>query len=464
MFEDKTNPIAITEDGRPLTWNDAEEASKALSGIIPPRSLVFALCSNTPGALCGYLAMIGSRSVPVMLDAAMDAELLGSLLATYTPAFLWLPEEQTVPFGGWSRVVSLHGYALLKNPNATRHDLHPDLALLLTTSGSTGSPKFVRVSYRNLSANAESIAQYLEIDAAERPVTSLPMHYSYGLSVINSHLLRGATLLLTPRSIMEKEFWDFFRTQGATSIAGVPYTYQMLKRLRLQRMELPTLKTLTQAGGKLAPELVHEFAEWAEGTGRRFFVMYGQTEATARMSYLPYLQALSHSSSIGIAIPGGEFELRDLETGERVTTPETQGELIYRGPNVTMGYAENPEDLALGDRNHSELRTGDIAQFDAEGYYYIVGRMQRFIKIFGNRINLDQAEQLLRSIIPDCACTGTDDRMTIHVTEAEDAEKARNFMSRKLGLHPSSLEVRIVGYIPKNSAGKILYSQLQGKP
>lgn len=460
----ESQQVALTPDGKSLLGSDVVRVGEAMGKTLSPRSLVFALCSNTAGSLCGYLACLQNRVVPLMLDAEMDATLLGGLIQTYGPPYIWLPNEtaQQAMFEGWILRLNAeeYGYRLLENPRPTPNlKLHPDLALLLTTSGSTGSPKLVRISYDNLLSNAESIAQYLEITAEERPITTLPMHYSYGLSVINSHLLRGATLLLTPRSIMEKEFWAFFREAGATSIAGVPYTYQMLKRLRLQRMELPTLRTLTQAGGKLGAELVHEYAEWAAQSGRRFVVMYGQTEATARMSYLPAEQALNKSASIGIPIPGGSFTVVDTE-GHPVQTPDTPGELVYHGANVSLGYAECPADLALGDVNRGVLHTGDVAQFDADGYYYIVGRLKRFVKIFGNRVNLDQAEQIARSLVSDCACTGQDDRLVVHITDSTLQEAMRGHMSATLGLHPSAIAVHVVAEIPKNSAGKIQYAAL----
>ncbi len=466
MFTIRDNhTLATTPGGGLFTGGNLRTAAEALGGLIESRSLVFSLCTNTVGSLCGYLSFLQNRVVPVMLDATMDRDLLGGLIETYRPAYAWAPQTATSEelFAAWRVKAELYGYCLLENPEAgteRRHELYPELALLLTTSGSTGSPKLVRLTYENLRSNAESIAQYLDITADERPITSLPMHYSYGLSVINSHLLRGATLLLTPRSILEAEFWAFFREQGATSLAGVPYTYQMLKRLRIQRMELPTLKTLTQAGGKLGAELVREFAEWANKTGRRFVVMYGQTEATARMSYLPAGKAIEKSASIGIAVPGGEFAVIDAD-GREITVPETPGELIYRGANVSMGYAETAEDLAVGDCNRGILHTGDVAQFDADGYLYIVGRLKRFVKIFGNRVNLDQAEQIAKLFVADCACTGVDDKLTIHMTDAAQGDIMRSYMAGKLGLHPSAIRIDIVSEIPKNSAGKVQYAQLQ---
>ncbi len=175
---------------------------------------------------------------------------------------------------------------------------------------------------------AASIVQYLHLDETERPITTLPMNYTYGLSIINSHLMVGATILLTEKGLMQKEFWTFFKEQEATSFGGVPYTYEMLERLRFFRMDLPSLRYFTQAGGKLAPERHRKFAEYAQKRGKKFVVMYGQTEATARMGYLPPERALDKCGSMGVAIPGGRMWLRDVD-GSRITEPRIVGELLH---------------------------------------------------------------------------------------------------------------------------------------
>jgi acyl-CoA synthetase (AMP-forming)/AMP-acid ligase II len=268
---------------------------------------------------------------------------------------------------------SIFNYSLVKLNFNIQYSLHPDLALLLTTSGSTGSPKLVRISYQNLMCNSNSIVEYLKINEKERPITTLPMNYSYGLSIINSHLVAGSTILLTSKSIDEKEFWDFLKNERATSISGVPYTYEMLKRLKFLRMTFPYLNTLTQAGGKLNADLNFEFAKFCEQTNKRFFIMYGQTEATARMSYLPPEYTISKIGSMGIPIPGGQFILTD-EKGKELEGDNVVGELVYKGRNVSMGYAITCEDLAKGDENNGILKTGDLAKRDKDNFYYIVGR------------------------------------------------------------------------------------------
>ena len=452
--------VMMQSDTSCMTYGEFSEKSSDILVHIPKRSLVFNLCSNEIGAFIGYTSFLNGDIVQVMLPDTLDKTSLNTLIEIYRPTHLWMPDSLSKSYH-YTTIYKCYGYRLIKT-DMVPYPLSDDLSILLTTSGSTGSPKLVRQTYQNIRSNAESIAEYLEITDAERPITTLPMNYTYGLSVINSHLLKGATILLTNKSLMQKEFWDFFKEQQATSIAGVPYTYEMLKRLRFFRMELPSLKTLTQAGGKLSPELHREFAEYAKEKGKRFVVMYGQTEATARMSYLPWQKTLEKCGSMGIAIPGGRFDLID-EDGNTITSPEVIGELVYTGPNVTPGYAECGDDLIKGDERHGVLVTGDLAKRDADGYYYIVGRKKRFLKIFGNRVNLDETERLIKAAFPDteCACIGKDDKMTICITSQEKHTEIRNYLSQKTGLNHVAFQVKTVQQIPKNDAGKTLYAKLE---
>lgn len=462
-FEDyDQNPAVISEDGSILTYRDLKKENEALKSVIPDRCLVFSLCRNCAGSMIGYTSFINNGTVPLLLDSHLDRELLVNLIQTYQPDYLWIPEDLQTEFVDYHKVYGTYSYILLKTTYQNVYQLNEDLALLLTTSGSTGSPKLVRQSYQNLRANMDSIAQYLEIDSSERPITTLPMNYTYGLSVVNSHLFKGAALIMTEKGIMQKEFWNQLKEYGATSIAGVPYTYEMLNKLRFFRMDLPSLRTMTQAGGKLSPELHKAFAEYAINSEKRFFVMYGQTEATARMAYLPYQKSLEKYGSMGIAIPNGRFELVDVN-GDLITEPDVVGELLYYGDNVTLGYAERGEDLLKGDERQGVLMTGDMAKQDEEGYFYIVGRKKRFLKLFGNRVNLDETERMLKARFDqaDIACAGFDDNMYIFVTDEKILSEVRQYAAEKTGINPIAFIVRPIDSIPKNEVGKTLYAKLE---
>ena len=293
------------------------------------------------------------------------------------------------------------GWHLDERRPGTRHELHPDLALLLGTSGSTGSPKLVRLSRDNLRANAESIAESLGITERDRAATTLPVHYCYGLSVLNSHLVRGASVWLTNRSVVDEEFWAGFDRARPTSFAGVPYTFDLLETSGFAERDLSSLRLVTQAGGAMTPDRVRAVAELGERRGFELVVMYGQTEATARMAYLPPHLTASRPSTIGIPVPGGDLRLED-------------GELVYTGPNVMLGYATEPADLALGRTLH-ELRTGDLGRQHNDGLFEIVGRCNRVAKLFGTRLDLEVVERLLDAHAVDARVIAEGNQLIVFV-------------------------------------------------
>lgn len=461
-FEKFENQVAAVDDeGNTISYGELQLLEKKLKSQCK-RGLCVNLCTNSIGSLSGYAAMINVGLVPIMLSADMDHELCEELIRLYQPEYLWIPNNLRDEFGNLEFLLGDYNYLLLKTNYNYSNNLNDELALLLTTSGSTGSPKLVRQSYNNIKANTESIIEYLGINSEERPITTLPMNYTYGLSIINTHLYVGATILLTSQSMMQKGFWEFFKAQQATSFGGVPYTYAMLKRLHFTNMDLPSLKTMTQAGGKLAVEVHKEFAQYAKDNHKKFVVMYGQTEATARMAYLPDEMALEKIGSMGIAIPGGCFSLID-EDGTEIKKSNEAGELVYKGSNVTLGYAECREDLKKGDERQGILYTGDIAKCDDDGFYYIFGRKKRFLKIFGKRINLDEIDNLVKEKYDDleCASCGIDDKMHIFVNSNTNINEIRTYISEKICINASAIKVKYIDSIPKNDAGKILYKKLE---
>ena len=288
------------------------------------------------------------------------------------------------------------------------HVLHPDLALLLSTSGSTGSPKLVRLSRSAVRSNAAAIATYLDLTAADRGILTLPLHYCYGLSILTSHLYAGAATIVTDWSVLDPCFWELAAEHGATGLAGVPHTFDQLDQLGFPK--LPTLRYVTAAGGKLAPDRVTEMVGMGRSRGWDFYVMYGQTEATARMAYLPPDLADEYPQAVGIAIPGGSLRV-DASDGD-------VGELVYSGPNVMMGYAQDPADLAAGP-DVPELRTGDMAREVVSGLFEVVGRTSRFAKIFGLRLDLDEIERRLPG---PAACVETDGTLGVISPDPEVAD------------------------------------------
>ncbi len=462
-FEKNFSKTAVIDDrGNNLSYKDLSDISNILYSKINSRCVVMQFAENTIGSLAGYLSFLENKIVPIMVSSSLNLEQKKFLIKNYQPKYLWLPNDLIDDFQTYDTIFSIFDYSLLKTEFSADYKLFDDLALLLTTSGTTGSQKFVRQSYLNIQSNTDAIVSYLNITDEDRAITSLPMHYTFGLSVINTHIKSGATILLTDKSIMQKEFWSFFKEQCATTISGVPYTYEMLKRLKIQSMNLPSLKVLTQAGGKLPVELHKYFAEYALDNNKKFYVMYGQCEATSRMGYLPWDMSLKKIGSIGIPLPGGEYFISDGKSGF-ISSCDTEGELVFKGNNVTLGYAQSYRDLSLGDERKGCLYTGDIAYFDKDHYFYITGRNNRYIKIFGNRINLDEVENILKKQFKDqevavigkydliCVCIVANDLLQNEITA---------YLSGQLHIFHSAIKITEVDNIPKNESGKIIYHKL----
>ncbi len=460
-LEQKGDSVALVEGDRRLTYARLGELCREIIAPMGDRSLVFSLCTNTAGSVAGYLAFTGNGHVPLLLDAKISRSLLDQLIGAYHPAWIWAPVAMADKLPEGRVALEIEGYELLALDVNTPYAMSADLCLLISTSGSTGSPKLVRQSYENIRSNTLSIIQYLGITASERAITSLPMNYVYGLSVVNTHICAGATLVLTGLNPYAKKFWELVDREGVTSFAGVPFTYETIDKLRILKREMPSVKTLTQAGGKLSPELHRKLAEWAMEHGKRFVVMYGASEATARMGYLPPERSLEKQGSMGIPIPGGRFELIDAD-GQVISSAEQVGELVYYGPNVTLGYALTGADLNNPDENRGRLVTGDMAKRDADGYYTIVGRKKRFLKILGKRVNLDDVERLLKQRFDtgDIACSGRDDELWIYVTDPAIEEEAVEYVFTEMDINRKLQKSAVIPAIPRSASQKVLYSQL----
>ncbi|MEF8728409.1 MAG: AMP-binding protein [Accumulibacter sp.] len=449
-----TAPAAIDETGQCHDYaalSALVDRAAAILGQLGEHKLVFLLAGNRIGCLVAYLACLRAGQVALLLPESITDELLHGLTRHYQPD--WLIRGT----GASPADVPIDGTDLFLQACNARGSvlLHPELTLLLNTSGTTGSPRLVRLPARALNANAKAIASYLGLGPGERAITVLPMSYSYGLSIVNSHLASGGTLVLSGHGVMQKEFWATMREHAVTSLAGVPYTYQMLERIGLQRMNLPALRTLTQAGGRLDPRLISSFADLACQRGWRFFVMYGQTEATARISYVPPERLRDKIGSIGQAIPGGELSVS-----------EKTGELVYRGENVMLGYAESPADLLQGDELQGVLHTGDLGRRDEEGFFYVTGRLKRFIKLAGNRVGLDEVEQALQQALKvPVAVAGEDDLLMawLESTDQGLADQGSALLREHCGLHHSLFRVRCLTALPLLASGKTNYAALRSR-
>jgi acyl-CoA synthetase (AMP-forming)/AMP-acid ligase II len=452
--------LLVDAHGGVVTPQGVDElAASLISGSKAGPKLAFLFADQSLESVARFLALL-EAGIPVLpLDPRLEPAMVSDLVGRYRPDLVLTPEgsasaiNDVLPEGSVA-----DGIWRSRDPEDLQ--IHPGLAVLLSTSGSTGSPKLVRLTRQNIQSNARAIAKSLDLRPSDRGMTSLPIHYSFGMSVITSHLMAGSSVFVTGRSVLEREFWPELDDFGVTHLAGVPQTYAMLKRLRFEQKGLASLRALLQAGGRLAPELVAEFHTDSASKGREFFVMYGQTEASPRMACLPPDRLPEKLGSAGVPLEGGSFTIVD-EQGSTRPIGE-RGEIVYMGPNVMVGYAQTRDDLAHGDQLGGVLHTGDLGYLDDEGFLYITGRTKRIAKVAGVRVSLDEIEARLSALGPVAATAAGDDGVMIFTTNADAAlvEQARRQLARDLAAPFSLLTFRIIEDLPHLPSGKVDYAGL----
>ena len=410
----------IDDKGRCITYLKLEKLVSKLAANFRMGDLVLLKTRNSIESIICYIACMRSRCIPLLVNEHMDKELIRKLINEYKiNYYIDVKEKGNLDceeefVGTIIKAISL--------VNKEKVEVNPELALLLSTSGSTGSNKVVRISRRNLESNTRNICTYLNISSEDVAITSLPMNYTYGLSVINTHLYAGAKVVVTKHMPYTGEFWEIFRKYKVTSFSGVPYTYEMLRKMNFSLMNMDSLDTLTVAGGRLNVPEEKYYSEYSTVNNKKLIIMYGQTEATARISYRPADMLLKKSQSIGVPIPEGKMWIED-ESGKIVDSPFVQGEIVYQGENVAMGYAYGADELVKGYEWGDILHTGDLGYRDEDGYFYIVGRKDRMVKINGNRIDLEDLENLLK------------EKFKGHLFRCEMEKCMDNVISKRICIH-----------------------------
>ncbi|GLL02108.1 AMP-binding protein [Dactylosporangium matsuzakiense] len=463
--------------GDVITGQALAAAVGAVAGTVAgiPAGAVLARTGLTVGAAVNYLGCWEAHRPVALLDPSLNPQTLAEMVRRFRPAAVTGLDEGSagahpgaLPPGYDRRVLDMVGPAWVRRSDAPAPSRpSPDLGLMLATSGSTGDPKLVRLSRAAVVANAVAISEALHIDSSDVAPTSLPLFYSYGMSVLNSHLAAGATVVLVDGGVLSRGFWAAVDRYRATSLAGVPYHYEALARIRWSPAKHPSLRTLTQAGGRLRDETILAYHEKIQARGGRFYVMWGQTEAGPRMSILPADRLPEKVGSPGCALPGGRLSVL---TGDGTETRRAgvEGEIVYRGPSVMMGYAETAADLSRGDDLNGVLATGDLGFLDEEGFVFLTGRLRRTGKIFGIRVNLDDIEKMVsRSAVNGArsvAVVPSESGVVVWCEGDLDAAgrgAITTLLAEQLQVHRSGLDCRAVEVMPLLSNGKIDYRALE---
>jgi acyl-CoA synthetase (AMP-forming)/AMP-acid ligase II len=442
-------------DGSALSYDELDDlVQQRRVQLTDGTGVALLLCQNTIATVIDYLAALAAGYSVMPLDAAIASEPLDGILAGYRPEWI-LGTDSTRNFLGYD---ATQGDSAQRRTASDAFDVCGDLAILLSTSGSTGSPRMVRLSESNVNANTRSIISSLSITEHDRALTSMPLHYSYGLSVLNSHLAAGASVVISSASVIDPLFWSAIADHSVTTFAGVPYTFAMLKKLKYSPAKTPSITKITQAGGKLDVESVSELQSLCAANEVEFFIMYGQTEAGPRISCLPSSRLHEKLASAGLSMSGGDLFIDEVDSD---LPAGTRGEIVYRGPNVMLGYASVREDLTGEDVANGVLRTGDLGYIDPDGFLFVTGRIKRIAKLFGTRVSLDEVEALMAGL-GVVAAVGGNDKLHIHhqCTDSEAITSARKSLSRTLKAPSAAIVMHFDSEFPVMPSGKVDYRSL----
>lgn len=468
MNKCKDNIFIKNDNGESITYKVALDYSTKIKELIPNRCFVFLLTKNTIGGVLNYVACLKNKIVPCLLSSGTSKDLVDHLIDIYKPKYIFVPNELVNTYNDYKCIYTEYDYSILKT-NCEEVELYDDLCMLVSTSGSTGSEKLVRLSYKNVISNTEAGWNFfynklqkegIEIDNKNfKSLVALPINYSFMLLVINITILGGGMLLVTEKSFVKKEFWDFFFKEGSTTLYGIPYHCEVLNKIGFFDSKAPFFKHMIIAGGNLSEELYKKCVKFSKDNECAFGVGYGQTEATAVISEL-YSENIEKRESIGKGLPGIELFIED-DDNSVINEPNILGELVCKGDNVALGYAKDFLDLSKGDEFGGILHTGDIALFDEDGYFYIKGRKKRFVKIYGSRVSLDDIESMIKNEFKvDVACIGKDDNIIVLVNDKSVLKNVEFFIFNRFDFNKKVISFRYVESILRNESGKILYSKL----
>jgi acyl-CoA synthetase (AMP-forming)/AMP-acid ligase II len=454
----------LSGDGRQISYRDLPRMLSQPQRLLdfPEKALVAIFADRDLDSAMSYLASL-SIGHACGFFGTLPAAVQDVLIEKYQPEFVVCARGSQLaspgPLGGYEPSGTLSGGAVvLRRARPGAGEIGADLSLLLATSGSTGSPTVVRLSTANIEANASAIVQALGIRAAGRAATSLPLSHCYGLSVLNSHLVAGASVVICAERVLSAGFWKVVSRNDVTSVAGVPVIYETLHSRRFDLTRFPSLTTLTHSGGPLAHDVVSYFAELMERNGGQFWLMYGQTEATGRITCLPPGELSQRPGSVGRVVPGGQLRIED-SSGAVVPDGE-RGAVVYSGPAVMLGYAQSRADLGQGDVMHGHLATGDVGYLQ-HGCLYLTGRAKRIVKVLGFRVELDQIQAAFGAAGPAAAVRGAGETIVVFTQCHQGGhQQIRASLLRQLGIPPSALVLRQITQIPVTRSGKPDYPAL----
>ena len=435
LIEKITDKVAVKDDaGNTQTYRQLDEYSKEIKQLIGSENVVLVVCDNSISTIALYYALMDSDNIPLLLDLRNSVEFINDYMELYRPTYIW--DER---------------HELIKTAY-DRYEVNPNLAIIMTTSGSTGNPKTVRLSKRNIYENTDAAVDALHLSENDRHILTLSMSYSYGLLIINFSLRSGATLFTTEKKVFSSEFGSLLKNEKITVLHGVPYIYEMMDRIGIIDTLPRTVEIITMGGGRAREALHNKLNKIVVANEMKLYALYGQTEGTCILTKLHDDNTLNEPGCIGVPCLGMKAYISE------------DGELVFEGSSVSLGYAFCWKDLRKPDENKGVLYTGDLAEMDEFGQIYLLGRSKRFLKLLGNRVNLEDIEKYVENEYNvSCVCAGSDEGIIIYLIKGEiriPLTKLKMNVNRRFRISISLITIIEMDEFPRNFQGKIDYKKL----
>ena len=442
-FDSKSKKIILVdEDENLITEKEMVKKINMISKYIIDHSVIVLIADNCFEFIAGYVASVNNKkTISIILDKSFSKTYMEKIIRKFKPNYIYSPKTIFFDNLRFKEINEFKKFKILKLNFNHERKINNKNFILLSTSGTTESPKFVRLSKKNIEDNTSKIINYLKIKKTHRTITTMPAGYSYGLSILNSHLKSGAKIILNNSSVIEKIFWNKINKFKVSSFGGVPELYEFLKRIDFKKYVSKNLKYLSQAGGKMDERTLRYFGNICKINKIKFYVMYGQTEESPRISYLEWKYFFSKINSIGKTLKG--YKLKIIKKNKEIKKPNITGEIVLYGDSVCLGYAKNLNDLKKGDVNKKVLYTGDLGFRDKEGFIYLSGRSKKIVKIFGKRYDLLEIENYLKKSNIKAKCRLEDKKISIDVIDLSIKEKIIDIIFNKFQLNKNFISVNL---------------------
>ena len=411
------------------------------------KSVVLLISSNTIFSILSYVSLISSNRdiIIILLDESIKLEFIKKTIQKYKPNYVLTNKK--ININKYQIKTKIEDYIIFENKTVKNENLNFLNKLLIPTSGTTGNPKMVRLSHENLNQNSLSIIKSLRIKKKDTAITTMPMSYSYGLSILNTHLICNSRIVVCRDSIANKKFWECFSKYRVTNLNGVPKFYEFLNKLKFENFNIKSLKYITQAGGNLDIKIKKYLYEISKKHNFLFYVMYGLSEASPRVSILNVTKNKKKIKSVGKPIPGVEVNIKKKN--------KKKGFIEILGKNISLGYSKSINDLKKSNENNYKFISEDIGYLDKDNFLFISNRLNKISKIFGLRIDLNDFEKKLSEFGFKCECLSSDRFIFINTQNVLDKGKIINVINKYFGINKNFIKVNKKNNNFKNKEFKV---------